>query len=129
MASWTIPESGETVEWAFWIATDYLERRGCDETCRALGALLSSDLARHVLANTDGAVHLEIDHATDYVELRVSGHAIRLGAPDDQEDLSLLRRLATTWGAETIGDRNTSWCRFGCMVSDPRPCVTHPIGS
>jgi hypothetical protein len=129
MASWTIPESGETVEWAFWIATDYLERQRCDETCRALSALLSSDLARHVLAHTDGAVQLEIDHATDHVELRVSGHAIRPGAPNDPEDLSLLRRLATTWGSETVDDRNTTWCRFRCMVGEPRSFVIHPTGS
>src|SRR6266567_3901253 len=129
MASWTIPESEETVEWAYWIATDYLERQGCDETCRALGALLSSDLARHMRARTDGAVQLEIDHEPDHVELRVSGHPIRLGAHDDQEDLSLLRRLATRWGAETVGDQNTTWCRFGCMVGDPGPCTPDPTSS
>jgi len=129
MASWTIPDSQETAEWAYLITTDHLEHQGCDETCRALGALLSSDLARHVRAHTDGAVQLNIDHATDHVELRVSGHALRLGGSDDQEALNLLSRLTMTWDTETIGDRMTTWCRFGCMVGAPRPCASEPTSS
>jgi hypothetical protein len=127
MASWNLPgdHRDETAEWAHQIATEHLRRQGCDETCRALGALLTSDLARHALSTGSGPLHLEIEHAEDQVELRVT--AAMPGAATGADDkLGLLRRLAASWGHNTTNNRLETWCRFACLAGHPRPCNPKP---
>ena len=121
MASWWLPDDGATTEWARQIATQYLERHGCDETCQALAALLTSELVGDALANTRGPLNLVIDHAATEVELRVASGPIGLANGNDDR-LGLLKRLAASWGSETAEDRIETWCRFACLAGRPRTC-------
>jgi hypothetical protein len=126
MVTWNLPadDPDESAEWAHSLATDFLQRRGCDETCQALGALLSADLVRQAVAHRVGPVELHIDHVDYEVELRV--RAARVGAVTNEDELVLMRRLATSWGQDTTGDQPVTWCRFGCLEGPSSPCHAAP---
>jgi hypothetical protein len=123
MAAWSLPSdrADESAEWAHWLATEFLGRRGCDETCQALGALLCVDLVRHVLDQHGAPIHVYIDMARPQIELRVSASLIGCSAGDDNR-LDLLRRLASSWGSDTFGDRYSAWCRFACLAENRSRC-------
>ena len=130
MASWNLPadDPDEIAEWAHTLATDYLQGRGCDATCQALGALLSADLVRHAAASHAERVAFEIDHAASEVELRVNTASLGSVAGDN-DTLDLLRRLASSWGHNTNSEPPAIWCRFACLEGHPRPCAPDPSKS
>jgi hypothetical protein len=121
MASWWLPDDGATTEWGRQIATQYLERQGCDETCQALAALLTGELVRDALTKSRGPINLVIDHAATEVELRVASRPIGTADGDDDE-LGLLKRLAASWSSARDKDRIETWCRFACLAGRPRTC-------
>jgi hypothetical protein len=98
-----------------------LQRRGCDETCQALGALLSADLVRQAVTQRAGPVVLHIDHVDYEVELRV--RAARIGAVSGEDELVLMRRLATSLGS---GRHRQPTCHLVSLRVSRRTLVAVP---
>jgi hypothetical protein len=119
MATWNLPTDGHSAEWARLITEDFLGRRGCDEACRELAALVSTELVNDALRFSDGSIVLGIDCADDAaLTIRATAVETTRRAIDD-EPLSLVERLATRTDRRRDEQRGTveTVCELRCIAN------------
>jgi hypothetical protein len=95
MVTWNLPTDGHSAEWARLITEDFLGRRGCDEACRELAALVSTELVKDALQRSNETIVLGIECAED-ASLTIRASAVETSQRTiDDEPLTLVERLAT----------------------------------
>jgi hypothetical protein len=122
MATWNLPSDGHTAEWARLITQDFLGRRGCEEACRELAALVSTELVNDALRCSDGTIVLGIECAED-ASLTIRASAAETApstarSTGDDEHLSLVERLATRCDRRRDDERGTTEtvCELRCLA-------------
>jgi hypothetical protein len=118
MATWNLPTDGHSAEWARLITEDFLGRRGCDEGCREVAALVSTELVKDALQFSDGAIVLAIEFAED-ASLTIGASAVETTQRTGEDGgLSLVERLATRCDRRRDEERGTveTVCRLRCLA-------------
>lgn len=123
MTTWNLPTDEHTAEWAQLITKDFLGRRGCDESCRTLAALVSRELVNDALGSSAGPVILGIECSGAAIAIRTS--AIRTGPrPLDERPPSIFRGLVANCerrSDEETGRTDTT-CELRCVMDGDGDC-------
>jgi hypothetical protein len=128
MTTWNLPTDEHTAEWAELITKDFLGRRGCDESCRSMGAHLSRELVDDALPSSQGTIRLGIECSPGMLVVSTSAVPSRPRSVEGSgpPHLRNLVRSCTRTYDESSG-RTETVCEFRCIALGAAAChVTAP---